>query len=464
MIEAHRIAGVREMRDVQNIVRYTNISGKRAYVALVFIIVFAAASGPWAFAEDAAPVDPPQDPPAPTVVKQPIPEAPAEPDPPVVIDALVIPEPVPPTEPEPPVIPEPELPADPTPEQPAPDVPVIPQPVEPAPAETGAPAIQEPLPTETPAPTATLVPTPEPTATPSPTPEPSPTPSPTPEPTPVVTWNQTEQVNCVLRDGQAAGLKYAESRTYRCEVSANVASDIEMPADIDIEWTVNVSFPDSYVLQFPQGSQANVKQQLSGASATATKYTITHPWQQSSAQKLTFDLVVTRTTCAVGEQALTVQASPEIDTHTSEAEINRSGGTPNRAIISTEFLPNTETPVASMTPVDFGSLEWDGESWGTATATSTITVTNNEPCATSQANTIQLQINASDPGMTPMLVSVDTDQSGFTAIEGDGTIARIPAGFSGSATLNVEFELTPPNDVFEGDYTFGFEVTVTAVP
>ncbi len=98
-----------------------------------------------------------------------------------------------------------------------------------------------------------------------------------------------------------------------------------MPDDMEIEWTLGVDFPDSYTLQLPQGSQASLAQQLS-TGATSTSYTISHPWQQGGAQKLAFDVVVTRTTCTAGEQVLSIQANPVIKTIESEAEIEGQNG------------------------------------------------------------------------------------------------------------------------------------------
>lgn len=494
MIHTFRTCGEHGVDGVHKTSSYTGIRGVWVYLAVVMTIALALASSTWVVAESATPAaeqpteqttptqppvsttpataeeeenpEPAQPPavPVPSAPDVPVVETPDEPEPeaPVVTEPPVDPAPAVPTETEPPVEPEPE--------QPAPDAPVIPEPVETQPVETEEPATEvaenaetpEATIPPTPEPTATPSPTPEPSPTPSPTPEPSPTPSPTPEPTPVITWSQTEPVTCTAGD-QSSGLTYQGSRTYHCNVVANVSSDREMPNDMEIEWTLDVDFPDSYTLQFPNGSQASVARQLS-TGATSTTYTISHPWQQGGAQKLAFDLVVTRTTCTVGEHVLSIQANPQIDTRESDAEIKRAGGSSSPSTYTADFLPNLDPPDASMDGVYFGSIQWDGSSYGTALSTGTVTVTNSNPCATSRPHSIQLHISSSDEHVRPVLTAVDPGTSGFTLNgEGDG-IVTIPSGFEGSASFNVEFVLEPANDAPVGTYGFGFELTVNAIP
>ena len=354
------------------------------------------------------------------------------------------------------------------------DAPVIPAPVTPQPEITPTeepPADAEPiaLPGNPPAPDAPILPQP---VTPKQTIEAEgdvvdegtsePTQSPTPEPAAVVTWSQPDSVVCELAAGDAAGLHHAESRTYHCNVAAEVSSNLNMPPDMVIAWEVSLDFADGHALQLPSHSHAEVTSQITEGSST--QYVITHPWQQGSVQALAFDVVIARTTCAVGEQMLGIDASPEISSETGEVEIVQSGDPVPATNITTVFLPNLAAPEVSMSAVDFGTLKWDGKSWGSARATSTITVTNPDPCGISQAHSIDLHISADEPGMQPSLVSVEAGRD-ITVTEGGGTsIATIPAGFSGSTTIEVEFELAPTVDTPVGDHTFGFEVTVSAVP
>lgn len=307
----------------------------------------------------------------------------------------------------------------------------------------------------------TEVPTNEPTAEPTRESTPEPTTEPTIEPTPVVIWNQPEPVMCVsLADG-AFGLAYQESQTYRCSTYVSVTSDIDMPADMGIAWTLNIDFPDSYYLELPAGSPANVEHQEPGT------FVLRHPWQQSNVQQVEFDLVVTRTTCAEGDHVLSVQAAPNIST-TSDAEIHREGVQPAATTVITSYLPNAESPSVSMTPVDFGSLKWQGDSWGTAYGTGIVTVTNDSPCAISQAQLVQIEVTANSPGLQPVIIAVNGDGDALLPLPAGNashaTIAEVPVGFDGSAQIEVVFELTPAEDVDAGEHRFGFEVTVTAAP
>lgn len=295
-----------------------------------------------------------------------------------------------PAETEMPVDPAPPIPTD----VPAPtDVPVIVDtPVPPSvavPTETipaVAPTVTVPAETPTEIVTETeVVPTQVPPATPQPTV------APTAEPTPVITWSQTEQVTCELRDGVPAGLKYGQSRRYYCKVSADVASGSAMPADMKIEWVLDVNFADGYTLEFAQGTLTDVKTQ-EATSPTSTRYTLTQPWTQGSGkQELQFELVLTRTTCAIGEQVLTVQAAPTIFTESSEAEIKRQDGQihPEPARVLSPVV-NAEAPqIAFDGGISFEArtLFSDGLDSDRSRGTAVVLVTGDwDPCTTWTVN------------------------------------------------------------------------------
>lgn len=432
--------------------RSTNTPGLPAvwtYLTIIVVIALGMATGPFALAEESTP--------DPGVVVQPEPSEDGNPPAPAEQDAPIIP--APPVESDSPLAPgqgsttdpEPEPPTNPeptathTPDVPPPDAPIIPEPVGTDPTETGTPGMDEPEIPETPDATST------------------PNPSPTAEPTPVVTWSQSESVQCALRDGAPDGLRYAESHTYSCEVRAFVTSDIAMPEDMEIEWTLDVSFPDTYLLQFPPASQAFVKSQAPGPTTTSTTYIVGHPWQQGGEQRLAFELVVTRNSCTVGEHVLGIQASPQIFTGGSEAQILRASGdvNPQPAQMVSQYLANIEPPSVSMTTVEFDSLYWDGSSWGTAIGTGKVTLDHSIPCATSQPYLVQVDVLTSNPGLETHVSNVVTPEGVEVS---DSGIALIPAGFEGTAEVIVEFTLTPDSSVQVGVHSFDFQVFVTPVP
>lgn len=345
-----RVSGVRVLERFRF---HTGIPAAYCYLATIVCIAIAMVATPFASAQDSTPASE-----APPVVE-------IEPDP----------------QPElPPVDPAPELP---------PDQPEVTP--EPEPAPTEAPVIPDP--TTEPEPVPTQESTPEPTS--------EPTAAPTQEPVPVITWSQTNPAKCELRDGPA-GLKYGQSRTYYCEAVANVSSDLAMPDDMEIEWKLGIDFPDSHQLKFAPGSKAEVKQMLPGDVATSTKYTIAHPWKQGSEQKLKFELVITRTSCVVGEQILTVQANPEISTE-SDATITRQSGNidPKPAKLKSPVVAPDGPSVAFEGPISFNSVDATsaGLRQNVSQGTATIVVSGEwDPCTTWS---IDLSGTVSVPAETP---------------------------------------------------------------
>lgn len=126
-------------------------------------------------------------------------------------------------------------------------------------------------------------------------------PEPTEAPVPVVSWIQPDPVRCELIAGNTAGLAFNDSSIYRCLAAVNVSSDTDMPADMQIQWQVDLDFSDAYFLSLPEGSLAEIVSQTAGDTATSTQIVIAHPWQVDSAmQVVKFDVTLTRTTCVVG--------------------------------------------------------------------------------------------------------------------------------------------------------------------
>ena len=226
-------------------------------------------------------------------------------------------------------------------------------------------------------------------------------------PVPTITWSQPEPVKCTLRGGASAGLEFNESNTYRCEAVAIASSDSEMPADMRIEWIVDVDFPDKYVLGFPQGSRANIVEYVS-TGASSSRYEISHPWDATNEQLLVFDVAITRTSCAVGEQVLTVQAQPDIRTTESEAEISRPEGAsqPQPARLISPVIVSEGPSISFDGPITFTPVgaTTEGLSSQQVRGSATIMVSGGwDPCDTYSIN---LSGEANVPAETPAILRV----------------------------------------------------------
>lgn len=316
---------------------------------------------------------------------------------------------------------------------------------------------------------ATESPTPAPTTAATPTPSPTVVPSPTPEPTPVITWSQPEPVTCVQHAGDPQSLALGDTAAWRCEVSITADVTGQTPEDLHVIWEIGASYAgDDVRLSLPSGSAGSVLVPDSNPGGTSEPVTYRTDW--ADGQTLTFDVTVTRTSCVVGEAQLTIHSDVNVKSADESLQIARSGELPLATRLVSVASSNQDALVISMQPVDFGSLQWDGKSWGTAYATSTVTVSNESPCSTSQSHLIKVEVNASNPGMTPVISSVSMPGSVLTAVaksdEKAATVgvASVPAGFEGTAEVRVEFVLTPAPDVDPGSHTFNFQAAVVPAP
>lgn len=325
--------------------------------------------------------------------------------------------------------------------------------------------------TETPVTTvaATEAPSPTPATVATPTPSPTVVPSPTSEPTPVITWSQPEPIGCVQQVGNPMALALADTATWRCQVSIDADITGEVPEDLQMIWEIGATYAgDDVRLSLPSGSAASVLVPDSNPGGTSELVTYRTNW--ADGQSLIFDVTVTRKSCVVGEAQLSIGADIDLKTADSSVQIARSGESPVDTRLVSMASPNQDALVISMQPVDFGSLQWDGKSWGTAYATTTVTVSNESPCPTSQSHLIQVEVIASNPGMTPVISSVSMPGSVLTAVaksdEKAATVgvASVPAGFEGTAEVRIDLVLTPAPEVDPGSHTFNFQAAVVPAP
>lgn len=268
-----------------------------------------------------------------------------------------------------------------------------------------------------------------------------------------------EDLTCTESEGASVSLQFGEIAKLNCEAAIDLQS--EHPESGEISWTITVDFVDVVSIELPEYSDSAIE-------VTAdNRFQLNVPVDvDSSIQRLKFHLSVTRTVCDTGEQPLGVSASPEITFYTEVTPILQ-GDVETTTSIDVGFAPNYSSPVVEMTPVDFGTLRWNGDQWGTAYATSTVTVTNLHPCATDQDYTIELQINGSD-ALEPEIIGITAPDSHLNvnqdfAVNGS-KLATVPSGFTGTTTVEVALQLTPGSQVATGHHTMEFIVAVNSAP
>ena len=125
-------------------------------------------------------------------------------------------------------------------------------------------------------------------------------------------------------------------------------------------------------------------------------------------------------------------------------------------------------PSVEIAPLDFGTLTWDGTSWGTAQASTTATISR-DGCGDQGTFDVQIQVFSGTPGLRPTLTDASSSNAYITTVEVSGdpnsgpvTIARVPGGFSGTAQVQLDFVLTPDDDAPVGEQTMTIEVTTVA--
>ena len=132
--------------------------------------------------------------------------------------------------------------------------------------------------------------------------------------------------------------------------------------------------------------------------------------------------------------------------------------------------PEPVAPSVSIAPLDFGTLTWNGESWGTAEASTTLTISR-DGCGDLGAYDIQIQMHGDTPGFNPVFIggaSANPDieiletKSDLNAVP--ATVARATSSFTGTAEITLEFQLTPGSDVMVGPHQKEISVTMINAP
>lgn len=137
---------------------------------------------------------------------------------------------------------------------------------------------------------------------------------------------------------------------------------------------------------------------------------------------------------------------------------------------SSPVAPNVVEPELTVQPLDFGVLTWKGELWGSAQATTTVTITHQSETGPG-AYDIQLELTGDIPGFRPTLMGVSSPDEDITLLvtsgdpnDGPLAVARIPAGFTGTAELVLTFTVTPNADVSVGSHHLEMKVAIVTLP
>jgi|GEM_PF-3823576 len=126
----------------------------------------------------------------------------------------------------------------------------------------------------------------------------------------------------------------------------------------------------------------------------------------------------------------------------------------------------SQAPIVSIAPLDFGTMRWDGSSWTSANASTMVTISQHE-CGDPSAYDIRIEIVGSIPGFTPQLINVSTSSEiAVAGAYGDPnstpvTVAQIDPNFTGSATIELIFQLNPGDELQAG--THFTQIVVTAI-
>ncbi|HWV23590.1 MAG TPA: hypothetical protein VNZ58_05330 [Thermomicrobiales bacterium] len=132
--------------------------------------------------------------------------------------------------------------------------------------------------------------------------------------------------------------------------------------------------------------------------------------------------------------------------------------------------PEDVAPTVSMAAVDFGTIVWDGTSWGTAAANGTITIAR-DGCGELGAYAIQLEVLGSEPGLQPAIAAITTTGDGIESgtasgnpNEGPVTVAQVTSGFHGTGQADISLTLTPEGEIPTGPHAMQIRISTTRAP
>jgi len=135
---------------------------------------------------------------------------------------------------------------------------------------------------------------------------------------------------------------------------------------------------------------------------------------------------------------------------------------------SSPAAPMVAEPELTVAPLDFGVLTWNGESWGSTQAATTVTIARSGDTGPVGYD-IQVEMIGDVPGFRPMLTGVSTSDDNITLLATSGdpntgplSVAHVAADFTGTTDLLLTFTSTPTNDAPPG--TQHLEMKVTSMP
>lgn len=128
-------------------------------------------------------------------------------------------------------------------------------------------------------------------------------------------------------------------------------------------------------------------------------------------------------------------------------------------------------PTVSVEPFSFESLTWNGKEWGTTQGTANIEIHRDVPGERGVYD-VQVQVTKTVYGLAPRVSSssvVSENREGLSArmtrSDSDDdvpvTVAQVGPSFTGDGQVDVEYTLTPENDVPAGEHSMTIRVTVS---
>ncbi len=149
---------------------------------------------------------------------------------------------------------------------------------------------------------------------------------------------------------------------------------------------------------------------------------------------------------------------------------------PGRSVTTT--FKHAAVPISiGLEPFAFDPMTWDGDKWATANGTDTTTGTgaitvSREGCGNMGSSQVQVRvIDRTHVGLNPMVktASVSPNAVGLMAVGGGGNpngentvgVANVATDFNGTEVINVDYTLTPENDVPADEHTMTIRVTLS---
>ena len=192
----------------------------------------------------------------------------------------------------------------------------------------------------------------EPTVVPTSTTEATAVPTSTDVP-PSISWSQPDPITCTIKRGNSS-LHYGESVVYSCDASIDTIATGDMPSDLDTIWILQADYSNGPVtIRLPEGSTAELLRQDELPADIDARTRVRTPFDQ---QSIVFEVVVNRTSCAVGDAPVELTADPQFE-HADGVALTRTDKPASRPFtLITTSAPNGQPTVHFVGPISFEAL------------------------------------------------------------------------------------------------------------